>query len=570
MAGFESGAGRYRRTVSRSISSSRAILRDDHPLAASVAIECCRFIESWFVTHQCGYRRPLRNPTLKVAGFDRPLTSELTARLYLRCFLEELRQRHGCGTVRGINWRPQRGSRLIWLKPCLGKLQLKMCKEFGSNITRHDGIFTVAGATRGGATGVTVNSSAATLYGDHTFASTNHTLADGNNTFTAVAADGYGRTSTDAVTAYLPATNSFVYDANGNLTSDGQRNFAYDDENQLISVWVTNAWRSDFVYDGKLRRRARFESKWVGGTWVTNTLVRYVYDGNLVVQERDGNNLPSVTYTRGKDLSGSLEGAGGIGGLLARTDNSGALGVPSATYPHAYYHADANGNVTCLVDSGQAVVAKYLYDPFGNILSQSGVLADANLYQFSTKEFHSPSGLISYLYRYYDPLLQRWLNRDPMDELGFIPKAKARWRAILQRDSPDPVDVVVSTMLQGRMLQGDGANTFLAMHNNLINSFDSFGLTACTDMCDSDFDQKFHNCTGYANTAAKCGAVGGGIFGGIFGAGVGGAPGCVCGAVVFGGLDAGGFYVLTKAACRYAAIIARGACYAGCMSVEGL
>ncbi len=42
------------------------------------------------------------------------------------------------------------------------------------------------------------------------------------------------------------------------------------------------------------------------------------------------------TYTRGLDLSGTLEGAGGIGGLLART-------LSGASY---YYHADGNGNVT--------------------------------------------------------------------------------------------------------------------------------------------------------------------------------------------------------------------------------
>jgi RHS repeat-associated protein len=322
------------------------------------------------------------------------------------------------------------------------------------------GTYTVAGATRGEATSVTVNSSAATLYGDHTFTSTNHTLANGNNTFTAVATDGYGRTSTDAVTAYLPATNGFVYDANGNLTSDGQRNFAYDDENQLISVWVTNAWRSDFVYDGKLRRRARFESKWIGGAWVTNTLVRYVYDGNLVVQERDGNNLPSVTYTRGKDLSGSLEGAGGIGGLLARTDNSAMLGVSSGTYPHAYYHADANGNVTCLVDSGQAVVAKYLYDPFGSILSQSGALADANLYRFSSKELHAKSGLVHYLYRYYEPALQRWPNRDPLGEPGF-----------------ELVRGTLSARLRGiAFLYLSGLNQYAFIHNRAGNDIDPLGL----------------------------------------------------------------------------------------------
>src|SRR5713226_212002 len=39
-----------------------------------------------------------------------------------------------------------------------------------------------------------------------------------------------------------------------------------------------------------------------------------------VIQERTGtNNTPAVSYTRGLDLSGTLEGAGGIGGLLARS-----------------------------------------------------------------------------------------------------------------------------------------------------------------------------------------------------------------------------------------------------------
>jgi len=39
-----------------------------------------------------------------------------------------------------------------------------------------------------------------------------------------------------------------------------------------------------------------------------------------VIQERDvGSGVPTVSYTRGNDLSGTLEGAGGIGGLLARS-----------------------------------------------------------------------------------------------------------------------------------------------------------------------------------------------------------------------------------------------------------
>src|SRR5206468_2532399 len=47
-------------------------------------------------------------------------------------------------------------------------------------------------------------------------------------------------------------------------------------------------------------------------------------------------------------------------------------------------------------------------------------LADANLYRFSSKEFHTTSGLHYYLYRYYDAGLQRWLNRDPIGEGGGV------------------------------------------------------------------------------------------------------------------------------------------------------
>jgi RHS repeat-associated protein len=45
-------------------------------------------------------------------------------------------------------------------------------------------------------------------------------------------------------------------------------------------------------------------------------------------------------------------------------------------------------------------------------------LAEANLYRFSSKEYHPSSGLVYYLYRHYEPNLQRWLNRDPIGELG--------------------------------------------------------------------------------------------------------------------------------------------------------
>jgi RHS repeat-associated protein len=274
------------------------------------------------------------------------------------------------------------------------------------------GKLTVAGTTTSPATNVTVNASNAMLYADATFASTNQPWVNGNNTFTAIAKDSYGRKDTNSLTVNLPGTNNYSYDLNGNLLSDGTRNFAYDDENQLVSVWTANSWSNNFAYDGKLRRRIEKDYSWNGSSWTQINEIHFVYDGNVVIQERDGSNNPLVTYTRGNDLSGTLQGAGGIGGLLARTDMG--LWIIGNSSAHAFYHADGNGNITAMINNLQLIVAKYLYDPYGNTLSLSGSLASANKYRFSSKEWNDNSGLYYYLYRFYDPNLQRWPNRDPL------------------------------------------------------------------------------------------------------------------------------------------------------------
>src|SRR6266516_1774816 len=114
------------------------------------------------------------------------------------------------------------------------------------------------------------------------FARTNVTLLNGNNTFTAVAQDSYGRKDTNAVSFNLASTVNYTYDLNGNLTSDGTRGFDYDDENQLIRVTVTNTWKSEFTYDGRMRRRIHKEFTWQNSTWAQTAEVHYLYDGMVV------------------------------------------------------------------------------------------------------------------------------------------------------------------------------------------------------------------------------------------------------------------------------------------------
>jgi len=333
------------------------------------------------------------------------------------------------------------------------------------------GKLTVVGTTTSKATNVTVNSTnTAQRYGDATFAATNFPFL---SSYTAVASDSLGRHATNTVNVNIAANNtSYVYDGNGNLLYDGLRTFVYDDENQLIQVLVSNQWMSQFSYDGKLRRRIRQEYTWQSSQWVQTNAVYYVYDGNLVVQERNISNLPTTTYTRGLDLNSSLQDGGGIGGLLAMTLNSAPGPSSSNTY---YYHSEGNGNVTMMVNPWQYIVAKYLYDAFGNVLSASGTMAQQNLYRFSSKEAHLNSGLVYYLYRFYDPSLQRWANRDPIGELGFgklrlgsFVSARLRYLPTQKRGEPD---------------------LYSFLGNRAVNAFDPLGLKMSQSTCDRLFNK---------------------------------------------------------------------------------
>lgn len=83
-------------------------------------------------------------------------------------------------------------------------------------------------------------------------------------------------------------------------------------------------------------------------------------------------------------------------------------------------HRDANGNIVRYTDMAGNVVAEYTYGAFGNTLSAIGALADVFHFRYSTKYYDPEIGLYYYGYRFYSPVLMRWLNRDPIEERGGI------------------------------------------------------------------------------------------------------------------------------------------------------
>ena len=82
-------------------------------------------------------------------------------------------------------------------------------------------------------------------------------------------------------------------------------------------------------------------------------------------------------------------------------------------------HQEKKG-VGTTIASGR--IEHYQYDPFGNITHQkdfdtTGTVHD-NPYRFSTKFADDETDLVYYGYRFYNPNLGRWVNRDPIEERG--------------------------------------------------------------------------------------------------------------------------------------------------------
>lgn len=173
--------------------------------------------------------------------------------------------------------------------------------------------------------------------------------------------------------------STLTYDANGNLLSDGAREYSWDARNRLQAVG--GVVPASFVYDAVGRRIE---------TSVNGNTKAFLYDGLDAVQELVG----------GAASTNSLF-ALAVDELLARSDAAGTRNV----------FGDALGSTIALVDGSGALATRYTYDPFG-AASQSGE-ASANPALFTGREADD-TGLFYYRARYYDPRAQRFISQDPL------------------------------------------------------------------------------------------------------------------------------------------------------------
>jgi len=223
----------------------------------------------------------------------------------------------------------------------------------------------------------------------------------GTNTQAFNAADqltSAGASTTTACNLSPPSgTTSFCSDTRGNRTSAVPNSGpstcnTYDQADRLTSIQTgtgpsctspTNV--GTYAYDGTGLRM----SKTVGGT-----TTQFTWD--------EAGSLPLLLQEKAATANATSYISGPDGLPVEQIDSSGN--------PHFYAH-DQLGSTRALTDTTGTVQATYTYDPYGNVVSSSGTVA--NPFQFAGQFEDTESGLYYLRARYYDATTAQFLTSDP-------------------------------------------------------------------------------------------------------------------------------------------------------------
>lgn len=184
---------------------------------------------------------------------------------------------------------------------------------------------------------------------------------------------------------------NYTYDADGNMTGDGNYSFTYNSNYQLTEV--DNGLTATYTYDAFGRRA----TKTVG-----STVTQFFYLDKKLIEEFDGTGAHQASYFYGPTM-----------------DEPVAMERAGTLY---YYHQNEQSSVVAMTDSSGNVIERYSYDGFGKIAIMDASYASrassaiGNPILYTGQYFDQESGLYYFRARHFHPKLGRFMQRDP---LGF-------------------------------------------------------------------------------------------------------------------------------------------------------
>jgi RHS repeat-associated protein len=236
--------------------------------------------------------------------------------------------------------------------------------------------------------------------------------------------------------------NQIAYDADGNMTSDGEHMYTWDAANRLVKVSDINPIAGNplkstsFAYDGFGRRLVIVEK---AGLTVIGTR-NFVYNENSVVEERDASNMTQNRFY----------------GLGVQVLNGSTPGI-------YYYCYDHLGSVRELIDQNGIVRGRYSYNVWGVRTQLEGDIRSD--FGYASYLEHQSSGLDLAYFRAYSPKLGKWLSRDPAGEFA----------GLRDPGTMNYSSIGLATTVHFPFVRG-GANLYAYVGGNPISYIDSLGL----------------------------------------------------------------------------------------------
>jgi large repetitive protein len=176
--------------------------------------------------------------------------------------------------------------------------------------------------------------------------------------------------------------SAVIYDARGRMKSSLGRTFTYDDATNLTVTASTNTQQVQFGYGSRRQRVLKAVSGKTLG-------VTFYFTGSSAapVARLDGNKWSAFVY--------------------------GPTGLVAAFSDQAYYPLKDNElNVWAVVNQA-GLVARYVYLPFGGLVTADGPNPQVLPYLYMGQEWDAELSLYNFRDRMYDPLLRRYLSPDP-------------------------------------------------------------------------------------------------------------------------------------------------------------
>ncbi|NTJ62043.1 hypothetical protein G6M50_12110 [Agrobacterium rhizogenes] len=311
--------------------------------------------------------------------------------------------------------------------------------------------------------------------------------SDSDSTQVAYAYDGQMRLASATVTGGTQGNESVgLYDANGNIWKLTQDDVEYDftcapGSNRPSTLAIGSADPDpislQFSADGRLTQAGGLALEYdpclklatgltvTSGDDVTQLRLAYGGKGQRILKQVSGNTSSTTVYLWGAAAQPLCSHSDGTWTAYIQGPTGLVTVVSDARYFPVKDHAQT---VWAVVDDQNALVARYDYAPFGEVLGISGSLPQIVPFRFMGKALDTETGLYDFGARLYHPLLRRFCSPDVAGQ-GASPYGFAGNNPIMM------IDPTGNTSTWARV--GIGAGMAALAVTGFALSFFTFGLS---------------------------------------------------------------------------------------------